>query len=168
MNWSITQNSSNAPPLKQLILQKASLLQLCGDVCEGEKEMETLSSGTTKPYPIVGVNPHCSHKTIRSCVSTELSTVYAGWAPLWGMITSQISLSLPSLWFPLSTGCKNWALHPQPSSQGSKPCAQSLKVIMQSPRRENWCNTFPQHLKGHNRPLLATDITYTEYTRAEM
>lgn len=93
--------------------------------------------------------------------------VCAGWAPLWGVITSQTSL--PSLWFPLSiTGYKTWALHPQLYSQMSKLSAQSLKVIMQSPRGENWCNTFPQHLKSHNRPLLAVDITSTEYTRAEM
>lgn len=54
------------------------------------------------------------------------------------------------------------------SSQRCKPSAPSPKVIMQSPRGENWCNTFPQHLKTHNRPLLAMDITSTEYTRAEM
>lgn len=108
-------------------------------------------------------------KTMRSSVSTELSPICAGWAPLWGMITSPNIPALPSLWSPLScTGYKTWDLHPLLSSQRSKLSAQSPKVIRQSPRGENWCNTFPEHLKRHNRPLLAMDITYTEYTRAEM
>lgn len=162
-------NSSNAPALLQLILQKVSLFQLCGDVCEGGKEMGTLSSDTTKIYPRLVWN--LTAVTAQSEVMWAQSFPQFVLAePLSGECSPpKYSFPLPSLWFPLSfTGYKTWALHPQLSSQRCKPSAPSPKVIMQSPRGENWCNTFPQHLKTHNRPLLAMDITSTEYTRAEM
>lgn len=131
--------------------------------------METLSSDTTKTYPrlvwnLTAVTAQSEVMWARSFSQFVLAEPLSGeWSP------PKYPSPLPSLWFPLSiTGYKTRVSHPQLSAQRCKPSAQSLKVIMQSPRGENWCNTFPQHPKSHNRPLLAMDITSTEYTRAEM
>lgn len=141
-----------------------------------------LSRDTAK-YGLFWSETDYSHKAIRSCVSTETPKIFAAWASLFGNIPfpalpSPFSLPktflclvstfphrIQKLWERRSWG---WALQPWPSSQRSKFSAQNLKVIMQKVLEEkNWCNPFPQHLNRYKRPLLATDITYTKYTRAQ-